>query len=140
NVFFQRSGTASINDYEPFLNFVTLQAGQASATVTVTPVADGVHEPDETLTIQLIEVEEYTAGTPASATVTIQYDLVARWHGDGDAQDSAGVNHGVLRNGAGFATGVSGQGFLLDGVDDYVRIVHSASLNLANAVTMELWF
>jgi hypothetical protein len=66
--------------------------------------------------------------------------IVSLWHGDGDAQDAVGINHGTLMGGAGFGPGVSGQGFLLDGVNDYVRVPDSASLHLSNELTLELWF
>ena len=34
--------------------------------------------------------------------------LVAQWHGEGNAQDAFGLNHGTLMGGAGFAPGVVG--------------------------------
>jgi hypothetical protein len=53
--------------------------------------------------------------------------------------DSWGTNHGVLINGAGFAPGVSGLGFRLDGAN-YVRVEDSTSLDLSNELTMQMWF
>ena len=44
--------------------------------------------------------------------------LVAYWPGEGNANDIVGGNHGTLRGGATFATGVVGQAFSFDGVDD----------------------
>ena len=66
--------------------------------------------------------------------------LVALWHGEGDAQDALGNNPGTLMGGAGFAPGAVGQGFLLDGVNDYIRVPDSASLHFSNALTLEMWF
>ncbi len=66
--------------------------------------------------------------------------LVSLWHGDGDAQDAVGSNHGALMGGAGFTQGAVGQGFMLDGVNDYIRVPDSASLHLANELTIEMWF
>jgi hypothetical protein len=66
--------------------------------------------------------------------------IVSLWNADGNAQDSVGTNHGTLMGGAGFTTGVSGQGFLLDGVNDYIRIPDHPSLKLSNELTLEMWF
>ncbi len=66
--------------------------------------------------------------------------LVALWHGDGNSQDAVGSNHGTLVGGAGFAAGVAGQGFLLDGVNDYIRVPDSATLHLGGEFTLEMWF
>ncbi len=73
-----------------------------------------------------------SAATPA--------DLVSSWRADGNAQDAMGTNHGTLIGGAGFTAGVSGQAFLLDGIDDFIRIPDSASLHLAGELTVEMWF
>jgi hypothetical protein len=73
----------------------------------------------------------------ASAATTPS--LISLWHGDGNALDAVGANHGVLVNGVGFAPGVSGQGFLLDGTS-FVRVADSASLDLTNALTIQMWF
>jgi uncharacterized repeat protein (TIGR01451 family) len=42
------------------------------------------------------------------------------WRGEDDARDAAGGRHGRLEGGAGFAPGVVGSAFALDGVDDRV--------------------
>lgn len=48
--------------------------------------------------------------------------LVDHWPGDGAADDVWGVSHGEVRNGAGYAPGIVGQAFALDGEDDEVGI------------------
>jgi hypothetical protein len=53
---------------------------------------------------------------------------VAWWRAEGDATDSAGDNHGVLANGAGFAAGVCGQAFDFTG-PGYVEVPEAASID-----------
>ena len=66
------SGTASATDYSvPSLSSVTIPAGQASTTVTITPIADVLgKEGPETVTLTLMS-GGYTTGSPNVATVTI---------------------------------------------------------------------
>ncbi|MBL9202558.1 MAG: DUF1800 family protein [Opitutaceae bacterium] len=64
------SATNSI-DYPPLLGTVTIPAGAASATITLTPAADTVIEPSETVTLTLSEGAGYVIGAAATATVTI---------------------------------------------------------------------
>jgi hypothetical protein len=55
------------------------------------------------------------------------------------ADASGNGNNGTLINGAAWAPGTSGQGVALDGVDDYVRVPHTAALN-AFPLTVTAWF
>ena len=78
---------------------------------------------------------------PTNTTVTNPPALlVSLWHAEGNAQDAVGTNHGTLIGGVGFGQGAVGQGFLLDGVNDYVQVSDNASLHLANELTLEMWF
>src|ERR1051325_4726007 len=65
--------------------------------------------------------------------------VISLWHAEGNALDSVGTNHGVLVNGVGFVPGISGQGFRLDGTN-FVRVPDSASLNLIDELTIQMWF
>lgn len=71
--------------------------------------------------------------TPAPA------GLVNWWPGDGNADDIIGGEHGTLQNGATFATGMVGQAFSLDGVNDFVQVVDSLSLR-PSTFTIDAWF
>jgi hypothetical protein len=51
---------------------VLVPAGSASATVSVTPIADSVAQGDRTVTLSLASDWSLSAGSPASASVTIQ--------------------------------------------------------------------
>ncbi|HJQ24187.1 MAG TPA: PKD domain-containing protein, partial [Blastocatellia bacterium] len=44
------------------------------------------------------------------------------WPGEASARDVIGGSDGTLRNGASFATAKAGQGFSLDGLDDFVQL------------------
>lgn len=79
---------------------------------------------------------------PCSNCITPAQGIVAWWTGDGTAEDALGGNHGTLENGAGFTdVGKVGPAFLLDGVDDYVKVPASPSLNVGagNGFTVEAW-
>ncbi|MGB7219547.1 MAG: Calx-beta domain-containing protein, partial [Vicinamibacterales bacterium] len=67
-------GTATNGfDYSSISSFLTILAGQASTTVTVTPILDavGTEGPTETVVLTLPANANYIVGTPSSATVTI---------------------------------------------------------------------
>jgi len=87
------------------------------------------------------ELGIYTRALSASEVLTNYYranGLVAEWKGDGNAYDSVGNNHGTL-NGAGYSSGVFGQAFSFDGVDDYISLPDN--LIKASAIqTFEAWF
>src|SRR5579883_490171 len=67
-------------------------------------------------------------------------ELVSWWQGEGDASDALGPNNGVLNNGALFASGEVGQGFLFNGTGGYVQIPDSPSLSFTNDFSIELWY
>lgn len=64
---------------------------------------------------------------------------VGLWKAEGNANDSAGTNDGVLVNGTGFAPGVFGMAFSFDGINDEVRIPNSPDLAPTNGVTVIGW-
>ena len=53
---------------------VTIPAGQTSATLTVSTVADGSDEPDGAVSATVVAGAGYTAGSPSRATVTVRDD------------------------------------------------------------------
>src|SRR5438874_10060806 len=54
--------------------------------------------------------------------------MVSWWPGDGNAHDIRGGKNGTRQGGVTVPVGEVGQAFSFDGVDDYVRIAKSASL------------
>ncbi|MBI5397269.1 MAG: proprotein convertase P-domain-containing protein, partial [Verrucomicrobia bacterium] len=66
------SGTAANGvDYAALANSVTIPDGAASATVTVTPLADALVEGAETAVLTVVAGAGYAVGAPSSGTVTI---------------------------------------------------------------------
>lgn len=74
------------------------------------------------------------AGTGAAET-----GLVGEWHFDGDAKDSSGNGNDGTVYGATFVDGKVGKALSFDGVDDYVRVLDSASLDVTDGITTEAW-
>ena len=66
--------------------------------------------------------------------------LVSWWSGHGNAKDRLNINNGILKGGVSFRSGIVGQAFSFDGIDDYVEVPHSPSLDITGAITMEAWF
>jgi len=66
--------------------------------------------------------------------------LISWWKADGDALDSAGVNHGKLMNGATFGPGRNGKAFQFNGSSAYISIPRSPDWAFGNNdFTIALW-
>ncbi len=79
-----------------------------------------------------------TINSPAQCTPP-PAGLVSWWTAEGNALDSAGTNSGTLMGGASYASGLVGRAFTLDGVNGYVKIPKSPSLDVGSQVTVEFW-
>ena len=68
-------------------------------------------------------------------------NLAAWWRGENNGLDSIGTAHATLFGGTAFGTAMVGRGFVLDGIDDYLRAPASASINVgtANGMTAAAW-
>lgn len=86
-----------------------------------------------TLTVSLKEIVPEPTCAPSPA------GLVSWWPAEGNAFDIQDANHGTLQNGATFGDGKVGEAFSLDGVDDYVSVPNSYSLQFTDALTIEGW-
>jgi hypothetical protein len=64
--------------------------------------------------------------------------LIGRWSGEGDARDSIGSNDGTLK-GVAFVPGKVGQGFSLDGLNNYVEIPNVPYLDGMSELTVGAW-
>ncbi len=91
---FTATGTATSGaDYVAIGSSTMIPAGQASATVNVTPIDDSLLEGDETVILTLAQSASYAIGSPANATITIADDesFLIRMH---DAFDTIGATPG----------------------------------------------
>jgi len=104
---------------------------------------------------QLITINPVTgAGTALMQVITSGYmdglevipscttpppNLVSWWPGDGNANDIVDGNHGTLQGGATYGTGLVGQAFSLDGIDDFVEIGAPTNLNTLSSITLGAW-
>ena len=75
-------------------------------------------------------------GTRAAMCLPPPVGLVNWWPATGSANDIVGTNHGTLRNGTTFATGVVGQAFSFDGANDFIQI---GGTPIAPPWTAEFW-
>jgi hypothetical protein len=106
-------GGAATNasDYAFTSGLATIPAGQASATVTITPLADNRVEGPETVVFTVEPQTSYLVGSPAVATVTIADDpaVVSVIASDADASE-VGPDQGeftLLRTGGDLSSALS---------------------------------
>ena len=119
-----------------------------SVMLAITPLADNS---DYTLTVTGVKdqaVHPNPIVEPLSAPFTYKPyrpGLVAAWDFDQEEGDnlpdlSGNANHGALQNGIAWSGGHTGNGLLFDGIDDYILVPASASLDISTpAVTLSLW-
>jgi hypothetical protein len=69
-----------------------------------------------------------------------EYPFVLSNAAIGTSKDSFGTNHGTLVNGTTFTTGIIGQAFSFDGVNDYINIGTNAGNFGSNSFAISTWF
>jgi hypothetical protein len=88
----------------------------------------------------LVFVFAFVGHAAAQVCVEPPAGLVSWWPADGNADDMAGGNDGVLTGGAAFAPGKVGRAFLLDGIDAFVNAGNAPSLHVSGGdFTVEGW-
>jgi hypothetical protein len=74
---------------------------------------------------------------------TVAQGVVGWWKAEGNTNDAVGNNHGTPQNGVAFTAGKVGQAFSLDGSDDYVGSIGTAStfsfIQNTGVFTIEGW-
>jgi hypothetical protein len=101
------------------------------------------------LTTEAEDLDENNLQSPFSwqfTTLSSGVDLVAEWHFDEGSgvsveDTSVNTNNGTLVNmdATVWVTGKNGTALQFDGVDDYVDCGNDASLDITDAITIELW-
>ena len=106
------------------LSGVPTNSGTFTFVVSATDAAGQIGE--QPCTMQVFDSVKAPAG------------LVGWWKAEGDAQDSVGTNHGILRNGAVFTAGQVGQAFSLNGTGACIEIPDAPVLRPVS-LTLEAW-
>ena len=89
--------------------------------------------------ISILMISIFPQFSHAQSCVSPPPDMISWWPGDGNTDDIVDSNPGVLENGASFAAGKVGSAFSFDGVDDQVRVPHSANQNAGAELTVDAW-
>jgi len=78
---------------------------------------------------------------PTADVSAVKKDLVSRWSGEGNANDSVDSNHGTLQSGVSFVSGKVGQAFRFDGSGGaYIDLPNSANLfPPSGQITIAAW-
>ncbi len=119
-----------IGPYGPSTTGWTIGTREAGYSHFFKGIIDDVRVYDEALSAEAIG---------ALAAAGADAFLVAHWKLDGDADDSVGVNHGVV-HGAQFTDGVLGDALVFDGIDDYV-LGSTSPFDFADTTfTVSAWF
>jgi uncharacterized repeat protein (TIGR01451 family) len=80
-------------------------------------------------------------GSPLSITQMLAIaGLVGWWRADGSSQDSTGTNNSTASSSVGYAAGVTGLAFQLDGSTGYIQSgPNPAGLSINDAITISAW-
>src|SRR3989338_5324004 len=72
-----------------------------------------------------------------SVAAAAPIDYVSYWKFEGNANDETGRNNGSIK-GTSLVNGTIGKAYSFDGIDDYIEVPDSSSLN-TNSLTIILW-
>ncbi|MFK5894256.1 MAG: RHS repeat-associated core domain-containing protein [Pseudomonadota bacterium] len=119
-------------------NWLTTDSTVANTdTVKVRHTSSGSYSSTVDTTLTIGGISDIFTSTTGTA---LDDGLVAHYEFEGNANDSSGNgNDGTEFGGVTYTTGVKGQAASFDGVDDYVDVPHSNTLNLNRPLTISLW-
>jgi hypothetical protein len=111
------------------VNTVASSRAAAGTVISQTPLASTLVFPNTAVTIEV-------ASAPVGLVLALNFD-----ESSGVATDASGnANNGTLGNGAArIATGVRGGAVQFDGVNDFVTVADSNSLDLTTGMTLSAW-
>ncbi|MFH1527280.1 MAG: LamG-like jellyroll fold domain-containing protein, partial [Bacteroidota bacterium] len=148
----EKTTAENINNYQINEGITISQANMSfdpmTVVLTILPVAEGT---DYTLTVSgITDLAQFPNTIKEPIVVPFKFknylpQTIATWNfeeGEGQTINdlSGNQNNGTLLNGLGFGAGYTGAGLQFDGVDDYVEIPASSSLDInGNAVTVSVW-
>jgi tellurite resistance-related uncharacterized protein len=125
----QFDGTNLIGATDTTLTLTNVQLDQAgSYALVVTNVVGSIMSSNAVLTVN-----------PIPPCIAPPSGLVSWWRGEGNALDQMGLNNGILQSGTTFTNGEVGQALSFDGVNAYVKIPKSPSLDAPSQLTIEFW-
>ncbi len=88
----------------------------------------------------LVSASVLAQGTGGVPCQPVPGGMIAWWRAEGNADDTLGLHSGQPNNGATFAPGEAGLGFLFDGVDDFISVPDAPIWNFGPSdLSIELW-
>lgn len=113
----------------------TSSSGNGNGTVNFTVAANPGAQRTGTITVG---GQTFTVSQEANSSQTcapLPSGIVSWLKAEGNANDVLGINNGVLQNGTAFSSGLVGQSFNFDGVDDHITM----SRAIQDDFTIEFW-
>ena len=113
--------------------------------LVITTGGDKLNNSSGTLTLYNsngVEMDSYTydgADHNINNNPGLTNNLVVYLPFDGDLEDKSGNSNDGTNHGTVFSSGKINQAINLDGIDDYIEVADSSSLDITDAITLEAW-
>ncbi len=142
------TATTNNNDYLATSGTLSFAANEEDPkTIVVKVVGDTFSEGDEVFYVDLSAPDNAVITVPRGTGLIVGDDgglapppgLVSWWTADGTANDLMQRNDAELVDGTTYASGMVGQAFDFDGVNDRVQLPDSESLKLTESLSIEGW-
>ena len=90
-------------------------------------------------TVELQKIRNAAAAGICGSCLAQPADVANWWTANGHANDVIGTNHGELRNGVAYVSGMAGQAFGFDGVDDRIDLPGAGGVFGSDPFTVAFW-